>query len=1537
MINLDNEDLDRFCGSKFWDYNLTWNSSDPDFTPCFEKTALVWLPCVFLWLFAPLEVYYMKSSRNKDIPWNWKNVAKVFITGFICIISLSDFLSNINEDVISKVAVYMPFCKLITFTLAGVLAYYNKNHGVQSSGLLFIFWFLMALFGIPQFRTEIKTNGDNGPDNEYLYISYMIYYPLTIAMFLLNCFAEGRPRIYPYGESKKQSPLPSASFLSKITYCYMDKMMYKGFRRPLEEKDMWDLKPEDRAGELVPIFEREFFRRMERNNRKHQEQNGVTKVSFKSGHGSVDLGKQSKDRKETSIIPAMWSCFHKPFMMGVMLKLITDLSQFINPQILGLLIAYVGSNEPMWKGILYALALFISAGVVTLINNQNADRLFIFGLRVRTVLTSAIYRKSLRISNSARKQRTVGEIVNLMSADANKFQELTFFINMLWSAPVTIVLAIYFLWLEVGPSILAGLLVMILLIPLNMVLVSRSKKLQIKQMKEKDERVKIMNEVLNGMKILKLYAWEQSFEEHIMGIRNREITSLRQSAYLHAGTMFIWNCAPFLVSCATFATYVLVDEKNILTPAKAFVSLALLNILRMPMSMLPNVINQMVQTWVSVRRLNAFLNAEELEPYVTHDKSDTTPLKIDSATFSWGEEPVLKNIDVAVAKNSLTAVVGAVGSGKSSLVSAFLGEMDKLSGRVNNWGSIAYVPQQAWIQNATVRDNITFGREFDKIRYNRVVEACALKPDFEMLANGDQTEIGEKGINLSGGQKQRISLARAVYVDADIYLLDDPLSAVDSHVGKHIFEKLIGPSGLLRNKTRVLVTHAVTYLPQTDKIVVLKDGEISESGSYQDLLAQKGAFADFLLQHINEDVEDEEELDELQEQLGGAEIAEEVRNNLRRSISRQRSRISESSLGSQQGLNGIGRTESRESLRSSKRKPSVSSRKISIRTEKAAKSDTAINQKGKLIQTERAERGNVKFAVYLYYLGAVGTLFILGTIAFNAGFQGFGIATNFWLGLWSEDPDMIDENGKVNTGLRNLYLIVYAVLGIGQAVCIYIGNMLFAKGTTSAAAKLHNFVLHNVLRLPMSFFDTTPSGRILSRFAGDIINVDLRLPMNFNVFFLNSIKVIGTLAVICYTTPLFTAVIIPIACLYLFIQRYYVATSRQLKRIESVSRSPIYSHFGETVTGTHVIRAFGQTEKFMNDSDTKVDKNQMSVYPSNCSGRWLSVRLEMIGNIIILFAALFAVLGKDLNPALVGLSVSYSMNITQTLNFLVRMVSDVETTIVCVERIKEYGEVKREADWEIPSKKPLPTWPESGTVQFKRYGLRYRPGLDLVLKGIDFQVNGGEKIGIVGRTGAGKSSLTLALFRIIEAAEGTILIDGTPINEIGLHDLRSRLTIIPQDAVLFSGSLRMNLDPFNKYTDSDVWKTLELAHLKEYVNGLPAGLMHKISEGGENLSVGQRQLICLARALLRKTKILILDEATAAVDLETDELIQKTIRSEFADCTVLTIAHRLNTIMDSDRVLVLDKGNISEFDTPANLLENKDSIFHGMCKDAGLV
>ncbi|KYN22520.1 Multidrug resistance-associated protein 1, partial [Trachymyrmex cornetzi] len=1582
------------------DANLTWYTNDPDLTECFQKTILVWVPCIFLWTFSAMEAYYLLNSKRRNVPYTWLFISKQVLTVGLILLSIVDLGMAIHEStfrMVYSVDYYTPIVKIVSFTLASTLMQYNRKHGMRTSGLLFLFWFFLAICGCVQYRSFVN-KFIKGAEPTYSLVSYMIYYPIVVILFVLNFLVDAEPKFSEYPTVESPCPEQSSSFPSRIIFAWFDSLAWKGFRKPLETSDLWSMNPEDMATEIVPKFDKYW----NKNLRKTDEVESV-KASYRQTSGQVDFN-SSRKKKVASILPPICKAFGATFMFGAFLKLIQDIMTFISPQILKLLIGFIEGDEPMWKGYFYSVLLLLTAMLQTLVLSQYFHRMFLVGLRIRTALIAAIYRKALRMSNAARKESTLGEIVNLMSVDAQRFMDLTAYINMIWSAPLQIVLALYFLWNILGPAVLAGLAVMIILIPVNALIANKVKTLQIRQMKSKDERVKLMNEVLNGIKVLKLYAWEPSFEQQILKIRVKEIQVLKEAAYLNAGTSFIWSCAPFLVSLVSFTTYVLIDEKNVLNSTIAFVSLSLFNILRFPLSMLPMMITNIVQAYVSVKRINKFMNMEELDPNnVQHDPSEPHALVIENGTFCWDSEeierPILRNINLHVEQGQLVAIVGTVGSGKSSLLSALLGEMDKVSGKVNTKGSIAYVSQQAWIQNATLQDNVLFGKALNKSVYNSVIEACALTPDFKMLPAGDQTEIGEKGINLSGGQKQRVALARAVYNDSENYFLDDPLSAVDSHVGKHIFEKVLGPNGLLKNKTRVLVTHSITYLPEVDNIIVLKDGEITESGTYKQLLEKKGAFAEFLVQHLQEvhvDDGSEADLREIKQQLESTMGADELQQKLTRVRSRISESLSESgSVTDRKSLNGsLTRQYSTESQQSANY---VHSNSVNVSKEKDAPKPNNVGEK--LTEVEKAETGSVKWKVYSHYLKSIGWFLSISTIVMNAVFQSFSIGSSVWLSVWSNDNQAVGNN-TFDTAKRDMYLGVYGALGFGQATFVVLSQTALVIGCLRSSKLLHSELLFTMLRSPLGFFDTTPSGRILNRFGKDIDTIDNILPPTVASFFCDLapqlgcwlaarqmhivmlravmrapltffdttpigriisrfakdvdvldtslppqisdtiyclFEVIATLFVISYSTPIFIVVILPIGAIYYFIQRFYVATSRQLKRLESVSRSPIYSHFSESVTGAQIIRAYGVQEQFIHESENRVDFNQVCYFPSIIANRWLAVRLEMVGNLIIFFAALFAVLGRDtMSSGLVGLSVSYALQITQTLNWLVRMTSDVETNIVAVERIKEYSETAQEAPWKNTEFTPSKEWPKHGRVDFKDFKVRYREGLDLVLNGLTFSVLGGEKIGIVGRTGAGKSSMTLALFRIIEAAQGKILIDDIDISKLGLHDLRSRLTIIPQDPVLFSGTLRMNLDPFDCYNDEEVWKALEHAHLKLFIENLPNGLLHEVTEGGENLSVGQRQLICLARALLRKTKVLILDEATAAVDLETDDLIQTTIRQEFKNCTVLTIAHRLNTILDSDRVIVLDKGLIVEYDSPEVLLSNPSSSFYSMAKDAGL-
>ncbi|XP_071095599.1 multidrug resistance-associated protein 1-like [Haliotis cracherodii] len=1542
------ESFQEFCGdSAIFNESLLFDNWWPEFTPCFQNTLLVWVPCGWLWLTLPFYLGYMCTVDDPTpLRINILNTLKTFFSIFLSFICVVDVLKAVSdgekEDVVTAVYVAKGL-QAGTFLLAAILVQLERKRGFITSGIQFIFWLLTTLAGVVPFYSRIIQQEYN--DHLFRFALFYVYYVFVLGGLLLHCFADNPTRQGYYHMGTVLSPETRASFLSRVTFSWINSLLFKGYRKSLEEEDLFELHPRDKSERVLPQFWKAWVKEVRKAQRKNQEkarysastlnhnlmQDEGARASEKtpllqaahSSHSDVSFKVKDKDKPpqaQPSLFKVLLKTYGPTLLISHLWKAMYDLLSFVNPLLTNALISFIDNRatEQEWKGYVYACSFFVVAVTQSCFFHQHFHISMTLGMRIKSAVISAVYKKALTISSDARKESTVGEIVNLMSVDCQRLQDVTGYLYVIWSSPLLIAIALYMLWGLLGPSVMAGLGVMILLFPVNGVMAGKLRKYQLQLMKLKDARIKLMSEVLNGMKVLKLYAWELSFQEKVLVIRRQELALLRKVAYFNAVMSFFWTCAPYLVTLATFAAYILSSTDNVLDAQKAFVSLSLFNILRMPINALPMIIPYYIQGWVSVSRVSKFLRAKDLDDSnVRQDPHSDAAIKVEQGNFTWDRDlakPTLRKMNLEVPEGKLVAVVGQVGAGKSSLISAMLGEMDKLSGSVTVKSSIAYVPQEAWIQNATLRDNITFGQEHNEKKYKKIVEACALTSDLEILPGKDMTEIGEKGINLSGGQKQRVSLARAIYSDADIYLLDDPLSAVDSHVGKHIFQEVVGHKGILRHKTRLLVTHGVHWLPMTDMVVVLVDGEITEMGTYDELLSHDGAFAQFLKTYLTQhDGTDEEDDPDIQE---------------------MKSRI----LQRVESVTSDAVTSGDEGIRKSKlnRKQSVvadAGKKLTDKPKDTGSGD-------KLIQEEKSETGRVKFSVFMDYAKAIGGITTFFIFFIFAIYQAATMASNIWISMWTDDA-LLKNLSLVNTSdyqdKNVMYLGVYGAFGVVQAVVILFYSILASTRMVKAAGNIHAKMLYNILRSPMSFFDTTPIGRIVNRFSRDVETVDNNLPGVLRMWINCVFSVMGTLIVISYSTPIFLSVIIPLAILYYLVQRFYIATSRQLKRLESTTRSPIYSHFGETVTGASSIRAYSVTDRFIQESTQRVDKNLVFYFASLASNRWLGFRLEFLGNTIVLFAALFSVISKDLPSGIVGLSVSYALQITQALNWMVRMTSDLETNIVSVERMKEYSETPTEAEWIDPYRQPPRSWPDEGKVKFDHYMTRYRSELDLVLKGISCDINGGEKIGIVGRTGAGKSSLTVALFRLIEAAGGRIIVDGRAIDDMGLHDLRSKLTILPQDPVIFSGTLRMNLDPFDSHIDEDLWQALEHAHLKTFVTGLPSQLEYECGEGGQNLSVGQRQLVCLARTLLRKTKILVLDEATAAVDMETDDLIQTTIKTEFRDSTVITIAHRLNTIMDYDRILVLDQGLIKEFDTPAALLADKQSVFYGMAKDANLV
>uniref|UniRef100_A0A8C2FDL4 ATP-binding cassette, sub-family C (CFTR/MRP), member 6a n=1 Tax=Cyprinus carpio TaxID=7962 RepID=A0A8C2FDL4_CYPCA len=1289
--------MDTLCSlsglDPLWDWNVTWYTAHPDLTQCFQHTVLVWFPCFYLWVCAPFYCLYLRFYDNGRISLSSLCCAK---TGLgLCLASFGLLEMQTDRNTL---------CPQI---LAVLVIHLERLRGFRSSIFLFLFWTLAVICSLVPLRANIQTIIDEGFSADAMrFVAFFTFFSLQLAQLILSCFADQRPvTLKPV---YNPCPVEDASFLSKVLFWWYGRLVVKGYRSPLQAEDLWSLREEDTSEKIICDLEKEWAKQWAKMQQQESALNGTQALGYKLSEQTQLLRKLHKEQiSGFCLLRTLAKNFGPYFLTGTLCLVIQDAFMFSIPQVLSLLLGFVRDEDaPLWKGYLFAFLMFLLSCLQSLFNHQYMYTCFSVGMRVKTAVMGLVYRKSLVINSAARRTCTVGEIVNLVSADTQKLMDFVVYFNAVWVAPIEIALCLFFLWQRLGPSALAGIATVILIFPLNGFIAKMRSKLQV-QMKYMDGRIKLMNEILSGIKILKFYAWENAFRERVLGYREKELNALKKSQILYSISIASFNSSTFLIAFAMFGVYVLIDEKHVLDAQKVFVSMALINILKAPLSQLPFAMSTTMQAVVSLKRLGKFLCQDELKldsveraPY----HPDIDGVVIDNGTFSWSKD------STPWQRGSLVAVVGHVGSGKSSLLSAMLGEMEKKSGHVTVSGSVAYVPQQAWIQNATLKDNILFGHERKDSWYQSVLEACALLPDLGILPARDATEIGEKGLNLSGGQKQRVSLARAVYRKADIYLLDDPLSAVDAHVGQHIFENVIGPNGVLKNKTRILVTHGLSFLPQADLILVMEDGEITEMGSYAELLSRKNTFADFV--------------------------------------------------------------------------------------------------------------------------------------------KAFSVC---------ERKESATHRGK----------------------CMW---------NTSG---------------PSAWPSSSPLGYVFKLLEVCII------------------------VIITRSTSL--------TSILLCFQSFYVATSCQLRRLESVSRSPIYTHFNETVQGAGVIRAFGEQSRFILLANSRVDHNQTSYFPRFVATRWLAVNLEFLGNLLVLAAAILSVMGRaTLSPGIVGLAVSHSLQVTGILSWIVRAWTDVENNIVSVERVKEYAETTKEAPWTIEDS-PLPSdWPKSGSIGFQEYGLQYRRGLDWALKEISLSVNEREKVGIVGRTGAGKSSLALGIFRILEAAKGKIFIDGINIAEIGLHQLRSRITIIPQDPVLFSGSLRMNLDPFDGYTDEEVWRALELAHLKNFVSGLPDKLNHECSEGGENLSLGQRQLVCLARALLRKTKILVLDEATAAVDLETDNLIQSTIRTQFEDCTVLTIAHRLNTIMDYTRVIVMDRGHIAEMDSPNNLISQRGQ-FYRMCREAGLV
>ncbi|XP_073280878.1 ABC transporter C family member 12-like isoform X1 [Primulina huaijiensis] len=1246
-------------------------------------------------------------------------------------------------------------------------------------------------------------------------------------------------------------PERNSNIFKRIYFDWVTPLMQKGYRKPITEKDVWKLDSWDRTDTLS--------------------------IKFRN---SWD---EETQKSKPWLLRALNRSLGGRFWFGGMFKIGNDLSQLAGPVLLNHLLKSLEQGDPAWVGYMFAFSIFVSVSLGVLCEAQYFQNVMRVGLRLRSTLVAAIFRKSLRLTHEARKQFPSGKITNLITTDANALQQICQQLHGLWSAPFRITMAMILLYQQLGVASLLGSLMLVLMFPIQAFILNRMKKLTKEGLLRTDKRVGLVNEILAAMDTVKYYAWERSFESKVQIMRTDELSWFRKAQLLSACNTFILNSIPVLVTVISFGMFTLFGGD--LTPSRAFTSLSLFAVLRFPLNMLPNLITQVVNATASLQRLEELFLAEERILLPNPPLEPGLPaISIKGSRFSWdlkAAKPTLSNINLNIPVGSLVAVVGGTGDGKTSLISAMLGELPPVGdASVIIRGSVAYVPQISWIFNATVRENVLFGSSFEPARYWKAIDVTALQHDLDVLPASDLTEIGERGVNISGGQKHRVSMARALYSNSDVYIFDDPLSALDAHVGRQVFNRCIKEE--LGGKTRVLVTNQLHFLPQVDRIILISEGMVKEDGTFEEL-SKNGTLFKKLMENAGK-MEEHIHIDE----------------------------------------NGDGMN--------------FDSKPLVLSSDEVLTDVNSGNKKvGKsvLVKKEERETGIVSLNVLMRYINALGGSWVV-MILFSCYtlIEILRVSSSTWLSVWTKQSTS-SVHGP------GFYILVYAILSCSQVLVTLANSFWLITSNLSASKRLHDSMLYSILRAPMAFFHTNPVGRIINRFSNDVGDIDRNVGNAMNMFLGQLWQLLSTFVLIGIVSATSLWSIMPLLILFYAAYLYYQSTAREVKRLDSITRSPVYAQFGEALYGLSSIRAYKAYDRMTIINGKTMDNNVRFTLLNISSNRWLTIRLETLGGVMIWLTATFAVMqncrtkNQVAFASTMGLLLSYSLNITTLLSNVLRLASRAENSFNAVERVGTYIDLPSEAPEIIQGNRPPPGWPEWGLIKFEDIFLKYRPGLPMVLRGLSFTISACQKVGIVGRTGAGKSSMLNALFRIVELERGRILIDNFDISKFGLRDLREVLSIIPQSPVLFSGTVRFNLDPFSEHNDPDLWEALERAHLKDVVRRSAIGLDAEVLEGGENFSVGQRQLLSLARALLRRSRILVLDEATAAVDVRTDALIQKTIREEFKSRTMLTIAHRLNTIIDSDQVLVLDSGQVLEHDTPEKLLENRASAFSKMVQSTG--
>ncbi|KAL2478064.1 ABC transporter C family member 9 [Forsythia ovata] len=1264
-------------------------------------------------------------------------------------------------------------------------------------------------------------------------------------------------------EVKRDCPYGKATLVQLVTFSWLNSLFETGIKKPLDQDEVPDVDIKDSASFLSQYF-----------------------------NECLEHTKEKDGPTRSSIYKAIYIFARKKAAINAVFAVTNAGTSYVGPYLINYFVDFLTEKKFRSLGYGYFLALgFLGAKLIETI----AQRQWIFGarqlgLRLRAALISHIYKKGLILSSQSRQSCSSGEIINYMSVDVQRITDFVWYLNTIWMLPVQISLAIFVLHMNLGMGALIALAATLIVMAVNIPLTRIQKRFQTKIMEAKDDRMKTTSEVLRNMKTLKLQAWDSHYLKNLENLRRTEHNWLWKSLRLSALTSFIFWGSPTFISVVTFGGCVLMGIP--LTAGRVLSALATFRMLQDPIFNLPDLLNTIAQGKVSADRISSYLQEDEIKSDAVESvPGDQTEfqIEIDGGKFSWDMEsrsPTLDEIRLVVKRGMKVAICGPVGSGKSSLLSSILGEMRRLSGIVRITGSKAYVPQSPWILTGNIRENILFGNPYDSAKYDRTVEACALTKDFELFAAGDLTEIGERGINMSGGQKQRIQIARAVYQDADIYLLDDPFSAVDAHTGTQLFQECL--MGILKDKTILYVTHQVEFLPAADLIMVMQNGRIAQAGTFEELLKQNIGF----------------------EVLVGAHCH---------------------ALESVLTVESSSRTSEYAAIENETDTDNTTNQEFPhIKQESEHNLCVEITEKGRLVQDEEREKGSIGKEVYLSYLTTVkGGVLVPIILLAQSSFQVLQIASNYWM-AWACPTDTVEPRLGIH-----FILLVYTLLAVGSSLCVLIRASLVAIAGLLTSEKLFSNMLHSVLRAPMAFFDSTPAGRILNRVSTDQSVLDLEMANKLGWCAFSVIQLLGTIAVMSQVAWEVFVIFIPVTAICIWYQQYYIPTARELARLAGIQRAPILHHFAESLAGAATIRAFEQQERFANANLCLIDNHSRPWFHNVSAMEWLSFRLNQLSNFVFAFSLVLLVTLPEgiINPSIAGLAVTYGINLNVLQASVIWNICNAENKMISVERILQYSNLASEAPLVIDDCRPPDNWPDIGKICFSNLQIRYVEHLPSVLKNITCTFPGGKKTGVVGRTGSGKSTLIQAIFRIVEPREGTIVIDDVDISKIGLHDLRSRLSIIPQDPTLFEGTVRGNLDPLEQYTDTAIWEALNKCQLGDVISQKGEKLETTVVENGENWSVGQRQLFCLGRALLKKSSILVLDEATASVDSATDGVIQKIITQEFKDRTVVTIAHRIHTVIDSDLVLVLSDGRVAEYDTPTKLLERENSFFSKLIKE----